>query len=213
MTYTYPAPNPSQTVERIREILVGRQLDRLEQRVNTLESGGSSFSVPMTGDVSERLLHTEARVEALQDSVQRLTRQEQEQNQNHQFRMEEVKRLAQQIQAVAAERPSHVDETQIVGRIEQRVGAWLQQWQQSLHAYLTEREQVLADQLRGETAQLWENLESQLTRLQSRQVDRSAIDERFRLIAEAARALAESAAPSTSSSMDAASSFTKPPVA
>lgn len=213
MTYTYPAPNPSQTVERIREILVGRQLDRLEQRVNNLEIGEGISNAPALGNVSERLLHTEARVEALQDSVQRLARQEQEQARNHQFRLEEVKRLAQQIQSVAAERSSHVDETQIVGRIEQRVGTWLQQWQQSLHTYLTEREQVLADQLRGETAQLWESLESQLTRLQSRQADRSVIDERFRLIAEAARALAESAAPSTSPAMDGVNSFTPTPVA
>jgi hypothetical protein len=53
----------------------------------------------------------------------------------------------------------------------------------------------MATQLREEVATLWEHTESQLTRLQSRAIDRDQLEERFKRIAEAARALAESAYP------------------
>ena len=91
-------------------------------------------------------------------------------------------------------------ETQQSGNpaVEQKIGTWLSNWQGALQTHLNDREQRIATQLREEIATLWENTESQITRLQSRTVDRDAIEERFSRIAAAARALAECAAPPTS---------------
>jgi hypothetical protein len=44
-------------------------------------------------------------------------------------------------------------------------------------------------------AALWENMENQLMRLQSRAIDRDLIEQRFARVAAAARTLAEAATP------------------
>ena len=87
-----------------------------------------------------------------------------------------------------------------VQQLEQKIGSWLNHWQGALQNHLTDRETRLATQLREEVATLWEHTESQLTRLQSRAIDRDQLEERFKRIAEAARALADCAYPATSTS-------------
>ncbi len=191
-----PSPtNPSQAVERIREIIVGRQFERLEQRVARLESMeplGQQASVPW----EERLCTSEARLELLQHSLQRLadtTREEVEIRSSQQ--RAEIQRLAAQIQQVAAMKSAEEREQSAVRELEGRIGTWLTSWQGAIQSHLNERDHRVADQLRGEVATLWENTEAQITRLESRAIERDWIEERFARIAAAARALAESAAP------------------
>jgi hypothetical protein len=193
-----PSPtNPSETVERIREIIVGRQFERLEQRIARLESvepHGQQTAVPW----EERLCTSEARLEALQHSLQRLadtTREDVEIRSNQQ--RAEIQRLAAQVQQVAAMKSAEAREQSACRELESRLGTWLTSWQGALQSHLNERDHRLADQLRGEVATLWENTEAQITRLQSRATDRDWIEERFARIAAAARALAESASPSS----------------
>jgi predicted trehalose synthase len=191
-----PTPlNPSQAVERIREIIVGRHLEKLEARVARLES--RTMQEPLPASWEERLCTGEARLEALQQSVQRLsesTREEAEQLAQQQ--RAEIQRLAAQIQQVAAARAAESAQP-AVDRLEQKLGAWLGNWQTSLQTHLNEREQHLAGQIRQEVATLWEHTESQITRLQSRALDRDQVEERFQRIAAAARALAECAVPTS----------------
>ncbi|RPJ34696.1 MAG: hypothetical protein EHM17_05550 [Verrucomicrobiaceae bacterium] len=192
-----PSPiNPSQTVERIREIIVGRQFERLEQRIASLESAEPrGYQAPVPWE--ERLCTSEARLEALQHSLQRLadtTRHEVETRTNQQHA--EIQRLAAQIQQVAAMKSAEAREQSAVRELEGRLGTWLTSWQGALQSHLNERDHRLADELRGEVAALWESTEAQITRLQSRASDREWIEERFARIAAAARALAESASPS-----------------
>lgn len=192
--------NPSQTVERIREIIVGRQFERLEQRVARLESA-EPVGQAVSGPWEERLCTSEARLEALQHSLQRLadnTREEVEIRSSQQ--RAEIQRLAAQIQQVAAMKSAEAREQSAVRELESRLGTWLTSWQGALQSHLNERDHRLADQLRGEVATLWENTEAQITRLQSRASDREWIEERFARIAVAARALAESASPPSSGS-------------
>jgi chromosome segregation ATPase len=185
-----PSPiNPSQAVERIREIIVGRHLERIEQRVTRLENLGAGATVP--GAWEDRLCQTEARVEALQETVRKSGDEGLARNARQQ---EEIQRLAAQIQQIAATRQS-LDSQPAVQQLESRLGAWLTNWQGALQTHLNDREQRLATQLRHEVASLWENTESQLTRLQSRAIDHGQIEQRFARIAAAARALAESIAP------------------
>ena len=84
-----------------------------------------------------------------------------------------------------------------IQQLERKIGIWLTDWQSSFSRQLNDRDQRLANQLRGEVAALWESTESQITRLESRAVDRDSVEERFNRIALAARALAECASPTT----------------
>ena len=194
-----PSPlNPSQTVERIREIIVGRHLERLEQRVARIESGGTAVpAVPAR--LEDRLFANEAQLEALKENVHRLvdTTREQTELRLTQHR-EETQRLAAQIQQIAALKSSEPAQPAIQ-QLERKIGSWLTDWQSSFQVHLNDRDQRLASQLRNEVAALWESTESQITRLESRAVDRDTIEERFNRIALAARALAECASPGSMS--------------
>lgn len=195
MSPSPPSPiNPSQTVERIREIIVGRHLERIEQRVARLEEA-TPAAQGLPSQWEDRLCNSEAKLEAMQESVQRLHEAVREdtryRTESHQS---EIHRLAAQIQQVAAARASESNPAAIQ-QLEARLGTWLTNWQGALQNHLNEREERLAGQIREEVARLWENTESQITRLQSRTLERDQIEERFRRIADAARALAESASP------------------
>jgi ElaB/YqjD/DUF883 family membrane-anchored ribosome-binding protein len=190
-----PAPplNPSQTVERIREIIVGRHLERLEQRVVRLET--TAAPAPVAPHLEDRLYANEARLEALKDNVQRFVDSNREQTEArvNQHR-EEIQRLAAQIQQVAAMKSAETAPA-AVNQLERKIGGWLTDWQSSFHLQLNDRDHRLASQLRAEVASLWESTESHLTRLESRAIDRDSVEERFSRIALAARALAECASP------------------
>lgn len=191
-----PSPlNPSQAVERIREIIVGRHLERLEQRVARLETTGVPAAPLATAHLEDRIHSTEARLEALKENVQRFVASSREQaDLRLSQQREEAQRLAAQIQQVATLRSMETT-SPAVHQLERKVGNWLTDWQSSFNHQLNDREQRLANQLRSEVATLWENTENQITRLESRAVDRDSIEERFNRIALAARALAECASP------------------
>jgi ElaB/YqjD/DUF883 family membrane-anchored ribosome-binding protein len=190
-----PPLHPSQTVERIREIIVGRHLERLEQRVVRLET--TVPSAPVASHLEDQLCANEARLEALKENVHRLADSNREQTEArfHQHR-EEIQRLAAQIQQVAAIKAAETAPA-AVNQLERKIGSWLTDWQTSFHGQLNERDHRLASQLRAEVASLWENTESHLTRLESRSIDRDSVEERFSRIALAARALAECASPTS----------------
>lgn len=197
MSPTSPPLNPSQTVERIREIIVGRHLERLEQRVVRLESStGSPAAAPYsTAHLEDRIIAHEAQLEALKDNVHRLANTTREQTEmRFSQQREETQRLASQIQQVASLKAAET-QTPAIQQLERKVGGWLTDWQNSFHTQLNDRDHRLAAQLRNEVALLWESTESQLTRLESRVADRASIEERFSRIALAARALAECASP------------------
>ena len=203
MSPTSSPLNPSQTVERIREIIVGRQIERLqrlEQRVIRLETGVPPAAVAApasTARLEDRIFAHEAQLEALKENVHRLadTTREQTELRLAQHR-EETQRLAAQIQQVAALKAAE-SPAPAIQQLERKIGNWLTDWQSSFHTQLNDRDHRLATQLRSEVALLWENTESQITRLESRVVDRASVEERFNRIALAARALAECASPTS----------------
>ncbi len=194
MTPTPSPLNPSQTVERIREIIVGRHLERLEQRVARLETTAPP-SPAVSTRMEDQFFVNEARIEALKENVQRFVDSSREQTELRlaQHR-EETQRLAAQIQQLAAVKSAEVT-APAIQQLESKLGTWLTDWQSSFRSQLSDRDQRLATQLRGEVAALWESTESQITRLESRAIDRDSIEERFSRIALAARALAECASP------------------
>ncbi|MFM2197415.1 MAG: hypothetical protein RLZZ505_847 [Verrucomicrobiota bacterium] len=193
MSPTPPTLNPSQTVERIREIIVGRHLERLESRVTRLETQpATAVGKPSPqGDIFEdRMLTTEARVEALQDHVNRIEGMREETERMGAMHREEVQRLAMQINEIARLK-AESSGVRAVENLERRLGAWLAEWQKTLHMRLEVRDRDMVDKLRVEVAVVREAIEKRIAELESRVPVN--LEDRFDRIAAAARALAESA--------------------
>jgi len=193
MSPTPPTLNPSQTVERIREIIVGRHLERLEGRVARLETQPVAATKPAPpGDIFEdRLIITEARVEALQDHVQRIEGLREETERIGTMHREEVQRLAMQISEIARAKAGQ-PEVHAVENLERKLGSWLTEWQKSLHLRLETRDRDMVDKVRIELAAMRAGIEKRFEELESRVP--MNVEDRFNRIAAAARALAESAA-------------------
>jgi hypothetical protein len=187
-TYT---SNPSQTVERIREIIVGRHFDRLEQRVAILERAASTAP----SDRRDSLDDLEARIEALQQRFQRFAdavAMESDARENR--HQEEMRRLSAYVERTVGTQstPDHLLQ------LEAKIGQWLAHWQASSHQQAIIRHEEMTAFLRHEMAQLRSWVETTL-KSQQESPDRSRQDEqvahRWSLIAQAARALAQAAEP------------------
>lgn len=188
------APNsqtsPSQTVERIREIIVGRHLEKLETRVHRLESSQAGHQ-----HQDERFSAYEAQLESLRSSIRRIadsSRQDAEaRNIRHQ---EEISRLASQIQQSIDQRNSFSAQP-AVDQLERKIGSWLNHWQGSLQTHLSEREQNIVSQLKEEIAKLESQTNEKISQLESKIPNQASFEARFQRIAKAAQALADSVAP------------------
>jgi hypothetical protein len=185
-----PSLNPSQTVERIRQAIVGHRVEKF---------GGSTTpprlpDVPSParfGDIFEdRLLLTEARVEALQDHVHRIEGMREETLRLGMLHREEAKRLAMQICEITRKKADN-SAIPAVERLERRLGTWLTDWQKSLRTRLDTRDRDVVEKVRGELAGLRAGVEKRLAELEARVP--SDMEDRFNRIAAAARAFAESA--------------------
>lgn len=191
MSATPATLNPSQTVERIREIIVGRHLEKLEGRVARLESRPVP-AVPQPASAphifEDRLLSTEARVEVLQDQVQRIDVLREETERIAAQHRQEAQRLAMQIHEIAREKAESAA-LPAVEKLEHKLGTWLTEWQKSLHVRLENRDRDLWEKVGAELTEMREGIEKRFAEVESRvPVD---VEDRFNRIAAAARALAE----------------------
>lgn len=192
MSPTSPTLNPSQTVERIREIIVGRHLEKLEGRVARLESQPVPAAPKPAPDIFEnRLLSTEARVEALEDHVHRIEGLREETERIAAMHRQEAQRLASQIHEIAREK-AEATTVPAVENLERKLGTWLTEWQKSLQLRLESRDRDLVEKVRSEVAGMREGIEKRFAELESRVPVN--VEDRFNRIAAAARALAESVA-------------------
>jgi hypothetical protein len=187
MPPTPPDPNPSRQVERIREILVGRQMDRVERRLEQLETGLRPLPTRPPDDVFEiRLAGFEQRqglkLQELRDEI----------DTEKARRVEETHRLAQQIQATARSRNDSGIEAQ--AELEQKFTRWLEHWNQGFRQYLHQREQHLISELRGELERTREWVSSRLAASDQAKGDPHRLQASFQQLAIAARAIADAAA-------------------
>jgi hypothetical protein len=196
-----PPPNPSQAVERLREIIVGRQFEQFEQRIRRLEIAGPSTGLTSatSEDFDDRLSASEAlmeaRFESMHENMQQLVVKAREQTEHLLTQQREATlQLTGQVQQLVEAQSSEIS-ADMIRQLEQKIGAWLTNWQNFIHLQLNERDQNISAHLHREVATLWENTESQITALQSRAANWDTIEQRFSRIALAARALAECASP------------------
>lgn len=145
------APTSSQ-LERVREIIIGRQLGKVEQRLQRLEERTQvAASDGTVTEAQERIEALEARFEAVRDAIQHQVDQIRfEFGGEMDHRKHEVRRLAEQIQQAAqAKQPPAVTAPDLAAA-ENRLVAWVSAWQQSLEQHLVRRENWLIGQLREE---------------------------------------------------------------
>lgn len=179
---------PARAVERIREIIVGRQLERIEQRLERLEVNGGAVHEAHAAS-EPRLSVVEARMEAMEQMVHRmgeLIRMEEIRRAEMQG---EVRRMALHIQQLADARDPHPAGV-AVQQMEERIGSWLGQWQLAMQTHLESRDVRLIGQFRGEMTSLWDHIQAEIMRSRAVAHPHADMEERFRRIAEAARALA-----------------------
>jgi hypothetical protein len=144
------ASTPSTTqVERMREIIVGRQLGKVEQRLDRLEQQVTQ-TVPLP-DAIMRMEDMEARFEALRDALQhQMDHMRRELGGEMVHRKQEVRRLAEQIQHSAQAKMTTLASQQEIASLESRLVHWLTSWQQSVELHVEQRERWLVGQLREE---------------------------------------------------------------
>jgi hypothetical protein len=132
-------------------------------------------------------------MEAMEQMIQRM---------GEQIRMEEVRRAEMQmevrrmelhVQQLADARSPH-SAGPVVQQMEERIGAWLGHWQLAMQTHLESRDAWLMGQFRGELSRLWEQVQAEIVRSREGAYHHAEVEERFRRIAEAARALAACAA-------------------
>ena len=196
-----PPPNPSQAVERLREIIVGRQFEQFEQRIRRLEIAGPSTGLTSatSEDFDDRLSANEALIEArfesMHENMQQLVAKAREQTEHLLTQQREATlQLTGQVQQLVSAQSSEIS-ADMIRQLEQKIEIWLTNWQNFIYLQLNERDQNISAHLHREVATLWENTESQITALQSRAANWDTIEQRFSRIALAARALAECASP------------------
>ena len=186
---TQSPTHPSQAVERIREIIVGRRLDHLEHRLARIESQDPR-SCPDSA-VEHRLTAAEAQLESLRDNVRRLADRARDdatvQDARHR---EEIQRMAALIQQSGALRSETVS-PQSAARLEQKISHFLGNWQASLQQHLTDRESRLTALLNQELARLRAWAEARIAANEGQTVSKPELDRHLARLANAARALAD----------------------
>ena len=151
----------SAQLERVREIILGRQLGAIEQRLNHLEKqrgGFSGESSASTADARLDELHAQWELQraGLQQQIDQLRREaEAEKMQRH----EEVRRLAEWVRQSLQESAQAAPTTELWQNIEQRLQARLFQQQQVLGQQLLEREQQHLQRLYHE----WQRMQSAMS--------------------------------------------------
>lgn len=181
--------HPSQAVERIREIIVGRRLDHLEHRLARIESQDPR---PL-GDsaVENRLTAAEAQLESLRDNVRKLADRTRDETTALDSRhREEIQRMAALIQQSSTLRAEPVS-PQSAARLEQKISHFLGSWQTSLQQHLIDRESRLVNTLNLELQKLRAWAEARIAAAASQSVTRPELDHRLSRLASAARSLAD----------------------
>jgi len=147
MPHPTPQLQPARQVERIREILVGRQMQSVEHRLERLEQQLTPMPVDADGSVFE------TRLEENRRETREALREMQDHVDAERLRLhEETRRLAARIESVARARHEAAEEARRA--LEADLRPWFEQWQEGLRQHLEQREQWLIGELRGELDRL-----------------------------------------------------------
>jgi hypothetical protein len=193
MPHPTPQLQAGRQVERIREILIGRQMETVEQRLARLEQNLQPMPVESSKAGFEQSL-----ADVRKQNEESLCRLRDEIDADRLRQLDETRRLAQQIQSIARSRNSTEDEARLTA--EQRMSAWFSNWQTGLNQHLQQREQYLITELRTELDRMRIWIRQELAARQTAQPDITRLRGAFDQLAAATRAITDSLPPSPTSS-------------
>ena len=187
MPQTPPNQPPSHQVEKIREIIVGRQLRSVEQRLARLEENLRPMPVEPQREAPGNSDAQQQQAAEIREIKHRLTST----TESH---AEETKRLALQIQSVARGRKEMAEEVRRT--VEAELRPWFMEWQGQLQQHLQKRESHLIAEFRAEL----ENMRHWVRRemAQQPQGDNENLRRALEAFATSARTLADQFSPGKS---------------
>lgn len=191
MPHPTPQLKAGRQVERIREILIGRQMETVEQRLDRLEE--SLHPMPVKSQPGIFALQLD---EVRKQSDESLCRLRDEIDADRLRQLDETRRLAQQIQSISRSRSSSEDDAREAA--EQRMSVWFSHWQTGLNQHLQQRETYLVNELRAELDRMRTWMKSEIAAKQSDQPDIARMRGAFDQLAAATRAITESLPPGSS---------------
>ncbi len=169
--------NPSQQVERIREILVGRELGRVENRLSRLESNQTAQTTFQAPPVSQ------AAHSSLENAQQMLLRETRELKQHIReeaiARQQQVSQLAKQISS-SKSRPLNQ------GLIEKQMSERMETLAAEMTARIDARTREILHHLQNEILQWKNQMDRDLQSIRDVKVDRKEVTSRFARMASAA---------------------------
>ena len=171
-----PPLNPSQQVERIREILIGRQLhqveDRLRQLENTLDSQGQGTN--LGDDVLRRMESSQA---AVLEETQQLRQQLQQETQ---LRNSQIDRLTQQLETTCRDLHRHDQ------HLQKNLSSHLENISSAMAARIDARVREILHHLQSEITQWKHQVDRDVQSVRDDSVSRGELKSRFARLASAA---------------------------
>ncbi|BDS05670.1 hypothetical protein NT6N_07100 [Oceaniferula spumae] len=189
--------NPAEQVERIREILVGRDIELVNNRIESLEKNLQSQSSEANREVTAKLAKAEEQYAASQQNIQSITNHIRQQlQQEASTRGQQINDLASKIDA-AAKRMEQTSQ-QLVN-IENKHNEGISKKLESLSSEMASRIDAHSRQIMEHMhreIQQWKNrMDGQITTLAEEKLDRQELTTRLARIASAA--MGDAVPPST----------------
>ena len=171
--------NPSQQVERIREILVGRQMHQVEDRLQRLETNPTTASIDH--EAIERLERSQYAV------IEQTNRLQQQVAQEVQLRNQQVAHLAQHLDSASRklnEASAGIERQD--RQLEDHLSAHLEQISAAMAARIDARVREILQHLQSELVHWKSQVDRDLQGVHAQKADREELQSRFARLASAA---------------------------
>ncbi|NIP94224.1 MAG: hypothetical protein GWO24_12525 [Akkermansiaceae bacterium] len=169
-----PPLNPSEQVERIREILIGRQMHQVEDRLRNLEGTVSSQGTQVEKELLQRVQSSQAAV------IREAQRLREQLKQETEARTTQIDRLGKQLEA--ARQDIHQHDKQL----HQNLSAHLENISSAMAARIDARIREILQHLQGEFVQWKNQVDRDLQAMRDDKVSRAELKNRFARLASAA---------------------------
>ncbi|MCP5536590.1 MAG: hypothetical protein H7A51_10215 [Akkermansiaceae bacterium] len=180
--------NPAEQVERIREILIGRDIELVNGRIQQLETTVQNQTSDVSRQVSEQLRRAEQQQQKAQENIQSITAHIRQQLQQETVtRGQQINDLAKKIDAAAA----RMDQTtqQLVnvetGRNE-NISKQIENLSSEMASRIDAHSRQIMEHMHREIQQWKNRMDGQISTLAEDKVDRQELTTRLARIASAA---------------------------
>jgi len=180
--------NPAEQVERIREILIGRDMHLVNERIQQLEAKMQNKASELTEEISEQLRKSEEQSKAAQEHIRSVSAHIRQQLQQETLtRGKQVNELAQKIDAATA----RLNQTsqQLLSTETNRnelLSKQIEQLSSEMAARIDAHSRQVMEHMHREIQQWKTRMDEQIAALSETKVDRQELTSRLARIASAA---------------------------